>query len=166
MKLSSKLEKALNEQLNLEQNAAFAYLGMAAHFENTPFEGFAAWMKLQSKEELEHAGKFFDYLSERDGKISLMPITAAQCEYASPLEAFRTALAHEQKVSAAINALYELALAEKDYATTSFLKWFLDEQVEEEKSVGDLIAKLELIGQNHNGLFHLDKMAAKRGAAA
>ena len=166
MKLSSRLERALNEQLNLEQNSAFAYLGMAAHFETTPFEGFGAWMKLQSKEELEHAAKFFDYLSERGGKIILMPISAAKCEYASPLEVFRAALGHEQKVSASIGALYELALEEKDYATTSFLKWFLDEQVEEEKSVSDMIAKLELIGENRNGLFHLDKLAGKRGAAS
>ena len=164
MKLSSRLEKALNDQLNLEQNSAFAYLGMAAHFENTPFEGFAAWMKLQYKEELEHSEKFFKYLNERGGKAVLLPIAAAKSEYASPLEVFRTALGHEQKVSAAISAIYELALQEKDYPTLSFLKWFLDEQVEEEKSVSDMIAKLELIGENHNGLFHLDKLASKRGA--
>jgi ferritin len=164
MKLSSRLEKALNDQLNLEQNSAFAYLGMAAHFENTPFEGFSAWMRLQYKEELGHAEKFFGYLNERGGKITLMPIAAGKSEYASPLEVFRTALGHEQKVSAAISAIYELALQEKDYPTLSFLKWFLDEQVEEEKSVNDMIAKLELIGENHNGLFHLDKLAGKRGA--
>jgi len=79
---------------------------------------------------------------------------------------FQTSLGHEQKVSAAICAIYELALAEKDFATLSFLKWFLDEQVEEEKSVSEMVAKLELVGDNRNGLFHLDKLAAKRGNKA
>lgn len=162
MKLSANIEKALNDQLTLELSSAYAYLGMAAHFESTPFAGFAAWMKVQAGEEHEHADKFFKYLSERGGKISLGALAAPKCEYKTPLEAFRTSLAHEQKVSASILAIYELAQAEKDYPTLSFLKWFLDEQVEEEKNVSDVIAKLELIGDNPNGLFHMDKLAAKR----
>ena len=78
------------------------------------------------------------------------------------LEAFKVSLGHEQKVSAAICAIYELASAEKDYPTLSFLKWFLDEQVEEEKGVGELITKLELIGNNINGLFQIDHQAGSR----
>lgn len=162
MKLAQNIEKALNGQITMELASAYAYLGMAAHFENTPFEGFAAWMKVQSEEELEHADKFFKYMAQRSGKIVLGDLSAPKCDYASPLEAFRASLAHEHKVSASINAIYELALTEKDYPTSSFLKWFLDEQVEEEKNVSDMLAKLELIGENHNGLFHLDKLAGKR----
>jgi ferritin len=162
MKISAKVEKALNDQLTLELSSAYAYLGMSAHFESTPFPGFAAWMKLQAGEEREHADKIFEYLSDRGGKITLGALPAPKCDYKSPLEAFRTSLGHEQKVSASILAIYELASAEKDYPTLSFLKWFLDEQVEEEKNVGDMVAKLELIGDNPNGLFHMDKLAAKR----
>ncbi len=163
MKLSSKLAKALNEQLNLEFASAYAYLGMAAYFEGTPFSGFAAWMHIQSNEEIGHAQKFFKYLSGRNAPVSLQGLAAPKSDYKSPLEAFRASLAHEQRVSAAIAGIYELAAGEKDYATQSFLKWFLDEQVEEEKTVGDLVAKLELIGDNHNGLFQLDHHAGKRG---
>jgi len=164
MKLSSNLDKALNDQLNLELNSAYAYLGMAAYFEATPFTGFAKWMHLQSQEELVHADKFFKYLTERNGRVILGALEKPQSEFKTPLEAFRASLGHEQRVSAAICALYDLALAEKDYPTLAFLQWFLDEQVEEEKSVGDMIEKLELIGENRNGLFHLDKLACKRGA--
>jgi ferritin len=163
MKLSSKLEKALNDQINLEFCSAYAYLGMAAYFDQTAFTGFAKWMQVQSKEELDHANRFFQYVVERGGKVTLQTIPQPKCEYKSPLEAFKASLGHEQKVSAAICAIYELATAEKDYPTHSFLKWFLDEQVEEEKSVSEMIAKLELVGDNHNGLFHLDKLASKRG---
>ena len=132
---------------------------MAAYFEQTPFTGFAKWMQLQSKEELDHANRFFKYIVERGGKVTLQAIPEPKCEYKSPLEVFKASLGHEQKVSAAICAIYELATAEKDYPTLSFLKWFLDEQVEEEKNVTEMLAKLELVGDNHNGLFQLDQQA-------
>jgi ferritin len=162
MKLSPKLEAALNDQLNLELASAYAYLGMAAHFQQTPFTGFAQWMEIQSREELRHAHKFFAYLGGRNGKVKLQAVSAPKADFKSALQVFQTSLAHEQKVSAAICHLYQLALDQQDFATLSFLKWFLDEQVEEEKSVADMVAKLELVGDNRNGLFHLDKLAAKR----
>jgi ferritin len=163
MKLSQKVEKALNHQLNLEFSSAYIYLGMAAYFEQTPYAGFAKWMEVQYSEELSHSRKFFQYISERNGKIKLQAVAEPKSEYQSTLEVFQASLAHEQKVSASIAALFELAGEEKDYATQSFLKWFLDEQVEEEKNVGDLLTKLELIGDNRNGLFQLDHHAGKRG---
>ena len=165
MKLSNKMERALNEQLNLELSSAYAYLGMAAFFSQTPYTGFAQWMEIQNGEETTHAGKFFNYIVERGGKVILKAIAEPKCEFKSPLEVFEASLGHEQRVSAAICGLYELALADKDYATLSFLKWFLDEQVEEEKNVSEMIAKLEMVGDNKNGLFQVDKLASKRGEA-
>jgi ferritin len=119
-------------------------------------------MQLQSKEEIGHGNRFFKYVVERGGKVTLRAISEPKSEYKSPLEAFKVSLGHEQKVSAAICAIYELASGEKDYATLSFLKWFLDEQVEEEKGVGEIITKLELIGDNLNGLFQIDHQAGRR----
>ncbi len=164
MKLSSKLEKVLNDQINLEFCSAYAYLGMAAYFERTAFTGFGKWMELQSKEELGHANRFFKYIVERGGKVTLQAIAEPKCDYKSPLDAFKASLGHEQKVSASICAIYELATGEKDFATLSFLKWFLDEQVEEEKNVGDILAKLELVGDNRSGLYQIDQQAARRAA--
>ena len=164
MKLSNKLEKVLNDQINLELCSAYAYLGMVAYFDHTAFNGFAKWMQVQSGEELDHANRFFKYIVERGGKVSLQAIPEPKCDYKSPLDAFKTSLGHEQKVSAAICAIYELAAAEKDYPTLSFLKWFLDEQVEEERNVGDMLAKLELVGDNTSGLYQLDHQAASRAA--
>src|SRR5512135_3449008 len=163
MKLSNKLEKVLNDQINLEFCSAYAYLGMAAYFDRTPFTGFGKWMQVQSSEELGHANRFFKYIVERGGKVTLKAIPEPKCDYRSPLDAFKASLGHEQRVSAAICAIYEQASAEKDYPTLSFLKWFLDEQVEEERNVGEMVAKLEMIGDNRNGLFHLDRHAGKRG---
>ncbi len=162
MKLSSKLEKILNDQVNMELASAYAYLGMVAYFQSTPLTGFARWMQVQSGEEVGHAGRFFKYIVERGGKVTLGAITEPKCDYKSPLDAFKASLSHEQKVSASICAIYELATAEKDYATLSFLKWFLDEQVEEERNVGDILAKLELVGDNRSGLYQIDQQAARR----
>jgi ferritin len=164
MKLSTTLEKALNDQLNLELTSAYAYLGMAAYFERTPFTGFGQWMHVQSGEEVGHANRFFKYIVERGGKLSLQAIAQPKADYKSPLEVFQASLGHEQRVSASICAIYELATAEKDYATLSFLKWFLDEQVEEERNVGDMLAKLQLVGDNSNGLYQVDRQAAMRAA--
>jgi ferritin len=166
MKLSSKLEKVLNDQVNLELNAAYAYLGMAAYFEHTAFTGFGKWMEVQSKEEIGHADRFFKYIVERGGRVTLQAIAEPKCDYKSPLDVFKASLGHEQKVSAAICAIYELAGGEKDYATLSFLKWFLDEQVEEERNVGDILAKLELVGDNRGALYQIDKQAGRRAEAA
>ncbi len=163
MKLSGTLEKALNDQLNLELASSYAYLGMAAHFAATPFAGFAKWMQVQSKEELGHADKFFEYINDRGGKVIFQAIPQPKCEYSTVTEVFEASLAHEQKVSASILKIYDAAQAEKDYPTASFLKWFLDEQVEEEKNVNDMLLKLKFIGENHNGLFQLDHIAGRRG---
>jgi ferritin len=165
MKLPANLEKALNDQINLEFQSAYAYLGMAAYFEHTAFSGFAEWMKLQGQEELGHANKFFGYVVDRGGKVALQAIDQPKCEFGSALEAFKTSLVQEQKVSAAICGLYALATAEKDFASLSFLNWLLDEQVEEEKTVSDMIVKLEFVGDTRNGLYQVDQLAAKRAAA-
>ncbi len=162
MKLSSKLERLLNDQINLELCSAYAYFGMAAYFEHTAFTGFGKWMEIQSREELGHAHRFFEYLVERGGRITLEAIPEPKYDFKSPLDAFKTSLGHEQKVSAAICAIYEAASGEKDYATLSFLKWFLDEQVEEEKNVGEILAKLELVGDHLSALYQIDQQAGRR----
>jgi len=162
MKLSNKLEKVLNEQINLELCSAYAYYGMAAYFERTAFTGFGKWMEVQSREELGHASRFFRYIVERGGKVTLQAIPEPKCDFKSPLDVFKASLGHEQKVSASICAIYELAAGEKDFATLSFLKWFLDEQVEEEKNVGEILAKLELAGNHAGALYQIDQHAGRR----
>lgn len=162
MHLDPAISQALNSQVNLELASAYAYFGMAAYFEHEGLSGFAAWMRLQGQEELGHANKFFGYLLDRGGKVSLGSIAAPAMTFENTLAAFEASLAHEHKVSAAICQIYEQAQASKDFATLAFLKWFLDEQVEEERTVSDMIAKLRLIGTSAAGLFQLDREAARR----
>ena len=124
--------------------------------------GVANWFAIQFKEEQDHAMKFFNYVISRGGKVTLKPIEKVDTEWKSPLAAFEQTLQHEEKVTSLINDLYALAEQEKDYATQSMLKWFIDEQVEEEENAKAIIDTLKLIGDNGYGLYQLDKELATR----
>lgn len=160
--LSKKLEEALNAQINAEFWSAYLYLSMAADMSDKGLAGASNWFNVQFKEEQDHAIKIFNYILSRDGKVKLTPISKVATSWNSLLKAFEDTLKHEKEVTAMINNLYELAIAEKDYATQSMLKWFIDEQVEEEDNAKTLIDKLKLIGDNGYGLYELDKELAAR----
>ncbi|CCU79470.1 Ferritin, Dps family protein [Halanaerobium saccharolyticum subsp. saccharolyticum DSM 6643] len=165
--IKEKVEKALNEQVNAELYSAYLYQSMAAYFEDKSLSGFARWMDLQAKEEMAHARKIYDYVNERGGRIILAGIDKPKSEWESNLDVFEDSLAHEEKITAMINDLVSLAAEEKDYATHSFLQWFVDEQVEEEDTVGEIVDKLKLVGDSAQGLFMMDdKLAARQEAAA
>lgn len=160
--LSQKMEEALNDQLNWEFFSAYLYASMSAYFLVIGLAGFANWMRVQALEELTHAGKFFDFIGERGGRVRLASIEQPPGGWATPLEAFQEALGHEQKVTSRINALVDLARQERDHATDIFLQWFVTEQVEEESSATEVIQKLRLVGDHPASLFHLDQNLGSR----
>ncbi|GAB4563238.1 MAG: ferritin [Anaerolineae bacterium] len=160
--LSERLQKAMNDQVKNELYSAYLYLSMATYFHAENLPGMAHWMEAQAQEEVEHAMKFYGYLYDRNARVVLQAIEQPPSDFGSPLGAFKQALEHEQKVTAMINNLYAMAVEDKDYASQSFLQWFIDEQVEEEKSATDIIAQLEMIGDNKVGLIMLDRQLAQR----
>ena len=160
--LSKKLEEALNAQINAEFWSAYLYLSMSADFASKGLPGFANWMEIQFKDEQDHAMKFLNYILSRGGKVELKPIAKVEKSWKSPLAAFKSTLEHEQVVTKLINDLYALATEEKDYATQSMLKWFIDEQVEEEENAQALIDTLTLLDGNGYGIYQLDKELAAR----
>ncbi|OUW15920.1 MAG: ferritin [Opitutales bacterium TMED158] len=162
MDISSELEVALNEQIGVEFTASHAYLSMAAYFERNAFDGFAQWMHLQSEEERMHAMKFYQYLNDRGGVARLPEIEAPRWDFDSVRDVFETSLSQEQTVTEHIYSLYKVAQDESDFATVSFLKWFVDEQVEEEKNVSDMIDKLKMAEGNPESLLLLDRYALER----
>lgn len=155
--ISEKMEKAFNDQINKELFSEYLYLSMQAYFERMNLAGFTNWMTVQVQEEHAHAMGMYNYLHERGGKVELMAIDKPQTDWKSPLEVFKHVLEHEQYVTSRINALMDVAEEEKDRAALSFLDWYLKEQVEEESSVGNVLAKLELIGDDKHALLLLDK---------
>lgn len=162
--LSATLTDAVNDQIAFELSSAYVYLGMSAYCEQRNLPGFAKWLRLQWQEEIEHGMKLYDMVVDRGGKVVLQSIDKPPVKYASVLDLFKQVLAHEKKVTAAINKLYALATKENDYATQVSLQWFISEQVEEEKNAGDIVAALELIGDTGTALYMLDKQMGSRAA--
>ncbi len=165
MTLDPKLTKLLNEQINNEMSSSYIYLAMAAYFELTPYAGFAKWMFAQSQEETMHALKFYQYVVDRDAKVELKPIAQPPADFTSPLDAFERSLAQEEKVTQQINDLYDEAEKVKDHAAKNLLLWFLNEQMEEEKTVREMLDRLKLAGNDPASLLVLDREAGARKGA-
>jgi ferritin len=160
--LKKSIEDALNKQLNAELYSSYLYLAMAAYMETLSMKGFAHWLRLQSKEELAHGMKFYDYLIEAGGTVKLAAIDAPKTSWKSAGTVFDQVYAHEQKVTGLIHGLMDLAIKEKDHATTGFLSWFVKEQVEEEANASEIVAKVKTIGDIPGHLFWLDHELGKR----
>jgi ferritin len=160
--LPQNMEQALNKQLNAELYSAYLYLSMAAYFYSLNLNGFANWMTVQNQEETMHAMKFYNYINERGGRITLAQIDGPPTNWHSPLEVFEETLKHEEKVTALINHLVDLAIAERDHAANAFLQWFVTEQVEEESSANEIIQNLKMAGKDPHALFMLDRELAAR----
>ena len=156
------MQDAMNEQINKELFSSYLYLSMAAYFEDKNLTGFGNWMRVQADEEREHAMKFYDFILDRGGRVYLKAIDAPKTDWNSNLEVAEEVAAHEAKVTASINDLYELALKEKDYPAQVMLQWFISEQVEEEKNAGELVADLKLIEERGTAVLMLDKQLGKR----
>ena len=161
---SKLVESAMNDQIGAEFYSAYLYLSMSAFFERKSLAGFAHWMRLQYGEELVHATKMFDFMVDNDANLQLQPIPAPPSEFGTPLEIMREALRHEQEITASIVKVYELAVSEHEYPTQILMQWFINEQTEEEKTVGDIVAHLEMIGDDGPALLLMDNQLAGRTA--
>lgn len=160
--ISAKLQDAINAQINAEFWSAYLYLAMSQYCESEGHTGIANWFKVQFKEEQAHAEIFMNYLNSRGGRVVLAPIAEVQTTWESPLAAFEHTLRHEEHVTSLINAIYALALEEKDFASVNKLDWFVEEQVEEEETARGLIDQLKLIGDNGLALYTFNRELATR----
>lgn len=162
MQMKPELAEAFNEQITLELESSLAYLQMAAYFDAASLPGMASWMRVQSEEERAHALKFFDYVLDRGNEVRIGSIAAPSGEFGNAEDVFATALSQEQKVSAAIADLHRMATESADAASFPILQWFLEEQVEEESTVGEILDQVRLIGDNGAALLQLDRELAAR----
>lgn len=160
--ISKKLSEAINAQVNAEFWSAYLYLSMSVNFEAAGMPGAAHWFKKQFAEEQEHAMKLIGYLQDQDFAPALLPIAEVDTKWPTLMAAFEKTLEHEKKVTAMIHNLYTIAVEDKDYAAQSMLKWFVDEQVEEEKNARDIIGALKAVNGNALGLYMIDKELGER----
>lgn len=157
-----KVYELMNEQVKHEFYSAYMYLSMSAYCESQNLPGFAAWLKVQASEEQEHALKFYEHIIDRGEKVKLLAIEQPPVEFSSVKEVFEKVYAHEQKVTALINAIYTKALETRDAASQIFLQWFITEQIEEEKNSSSILDVLTKVGASAGGLYQLDHQLGKR----
>ena len=159
---SPNMIEALNKQINAEIFSSYLYLSMSAYYESIGLRGFANWMRIQAQEELQHAMRFYNFIHDRDGEVTLTAIDGPKTEWDSALSAFEDAYAHEKKISSMIHNLVDIAISERDHSANTFLQWFVNEQVEEEATAKEMIDKIKLVDDNKSGLFLIDQDLASR----
>lgn len=160
--LDSDVQDAINTQIRNEYYSSYLYLSMSAYCESRNFPGCASWLRRQSEEELVHAMKLFDYMVDRGARVVLESIDQPPSEFGALLEVFEEVLEHEREVTGMINSLYDLAVSQNDHATAVALHWFIEEQVEEEKSAEEVVEKLKLASDNGAALMILDAELGSR----
>ena len=161
--ISKKINEAINKQINLELASSYDYLAMAAYLENINLSGSASWMKSQADEEREHAMKLYAHVNDRGGRVVFEKLDAPRADYKSVLEVFEIAQKQEKKVSDAIHKLYSIALKEDDYPAQIMLHWFITEQVEEEKTITEVVERLKMIKSGDGTLLVFDQYLGNRG---
>ncbi len=160
--LSKKLLEGLNEQINFEFYSSYTYLAMAGYCESIDLSGFANFFRVQAKEELDHAMKLYDYVYQKNGSVTLEQINKPQPEFDGIIDVFEKGYAHEQLVTRKIYDLTDIAYEEREHSTISLLKWFIDEQVEEENNFNSLVKRVRRIIDNPAGLYLMDDELAAR----
>ena len=162
--LSEAVQQAINDQINNELFASYSYLSMSAYLEHEQFLGCAQWMRVQSQEEYAHAMRLFDFLTARGGRIKLQPIEQPAIEFESVPQVFERSMQQERTVTKQIDSLCELAFNEKAFAALIELEWFVKEQVEEEKTIRDIVHKFNLVKDDPASLLDLDRELGARQA--
>ena len=160
--LDTTVKDLLNEQVTKEFYSAYLYLDFANYFAESGLDGFAHWYEVQAQEERDHAMMMRRYLLDNGEHISFAVIEKPDMQYEDNAAPVKAGLAHEQLVTASINAIYAAAFAAKDFKTMRFLDWFVKEQGEEEKNAEDLVKKMQLFGGDPKSLYLLNTELAAR----
>jgi bacterioferritin B len=142
---SERFVEALNDQIGRELNAAHQYTAVATYYDRETFPRLAKFFYDQAEEERGHAMKMVGYLRDTGANLRLGEIKAPRASFADHVEPIRLALEHEKKVTVSISALFEIARETNDYASESFMQWFVDEQVEEEATMDALLQVAERV---------------------
>ncbi len=160
--ITTKIAKLINDQIAKEQYAAQYYLSMSAWFSAQDLDGIANYFRVQSKEELMHADKMFDYMIDVGAEIILSKVEKPPHKFENATEIFEKALEHEKIVTKSIFNILKNANDEGDFATVSFLQWFVNEQVEEEANASQLVTKIKMVCENPSALYLFDQELSQR----
>lgn len=148
MIISKQLEEALNKQVGAEFGASLQYVSIAAYFDSEDLPQLAAFFYRQAEEEKMHAMKFVHYILETDGQLRIPAIPATKYDFQSAEECAQLALTWEEEVTRMINEMMGIAVKDGDYISQEFLRWFINEQLEEMSTMKTLLATIRRAGDN------------------
>lgn len=159
------LIQAFNDQIREELNSSYVYLALSADMESLNLTGAASWFRKQASEEQGHAMRLYEFINDVGGRVVLQAIPQPASGVSTLKDAFTKALAHEKHITSCIHNLVRLARKHDDLAAESFLKWFIDEQVEEERTASDILAKIEMTGSASSAQYLVDRDLGKKAQA-
>jgi ferritin len=151
--LKEKVEKALNNQIELEAYSSQLYLSMASWAERNGYNGSAEFLYKHADEERMHMLKLFHYINDRDGHAIVPGLKQPPFQFESVKAVFKEILDHERMISESINKLIGVCVESNDYSTQNFLQWYVAEQIEEENMAKTNLDKLHLLGDSNMYLF-------------
>jgi len=160
--ISKKMSDRINEQINREMFSGYLYLAMAARMQEAGYKGVGNWLTIQYHEEMFHAMRMYAYLQDQGAAVELKAMAKPDFKDQTVKEVFEHALEHEKGVTKSIHEIMAQAIEEKDFATQSFIKWYVDEQVEEEKNASEILQTIDLVGNSAQGVFLLNIELGKR----
>lgn len=149
MRISTKMNAMINAQIGMELASSNQYLNTAAYFAGRALRKLAEFFFKQSDEEREHALRLIRYLNDMDGTVEIPAVNASRPSFDSAEEAIQLAYDSEVKITAAINALMDQAIEERDFATQEMLRWFVNEQIEEVSTMDDMLKIARQVGERN-----------------
>ena len=149
MQISKAMADLMNAQVGNELGASNQYVQIASHFDGEGLFKLAKFFYDQAEEEREHAMKFVHYMMAVGADLSIAAIPATKTEVGTAEIAFEMSLGWEQEVTSQINAMMDLAIQEKDYASQAFLQWFVTEQVEEVATMENMLQVVRKAGEKN-----------------
>ena len=161
MYASERLLAAFNAQIAHELGASIQYVVLAAYFDSAALPELAKFFYGQADEERMHAMRFVKFVVDVGGRVDVPAIDRAKCDFASAEEAAQLALDWERQVTQQIYALLDIAQEDRNHIARRFLDWFVDEQLEEMSSMGNLLQVIQRAG---NRLQFVEDFLARGGA--
>lgn len=142
-KIASKVIEELSRQFNQELAAAHSYLALSVWCDVRNFKGFGKYFVAQTVEERGHAERIIKHLTDRGVTAEVVAVPAPKQEFKTLLEVAQHAQSLEHANTQGINAVYEAALAAKDYPAQVLMHWFINEQVEEEDWATEMVDRVQ-----------------------
>ena len=157
--MNRKVKDLLNNQINKELESAYLYLEFSNFFDSENLDGYANYYKIQAKEEINHAMRIYEYLHNANENVKLMIIHAPEVKGKNIEEILDEGLKAEKNISELINNIYNTTIETSDYTSKVFVKWFIDEQFEEETNAQKMIDEYRLF---KNNLYDLNQKYSER----